>query len=406
MGSIIENLFWVSIMIVLGFIVRKMTGSQLGVLWRKILWEVLAVRLLIPFQVSSGKESIFLMSAGLSYTGAVRNGLISSHLIKQGQYTTAKNGLILHMPVLYVVLCISFAVSIFLIFRHHEQYGFAINDFCASLQDTGKYAGKMRVYVGERVTSPMIFGYRNPVLLLPKREIREEELKFILDHECAHYRMRDLWYKRLILLVNDVYWFNPLLYLMRRMAYEDVELYCDEVVTARYNEQEKGRYCEVVLNLAAGVTRDNHFALEFAGNTKRLKERIRAVFEKKNLKAGFIVLAVFLVSLLACEGMMEVVVANPPENGIYEVSESTIRDVMRACEKRLNLLGEFGQVTIRYSYDLNRPAYSKEELNENLRIVISSSRYEELSDLMRESIGDFVNSYFGWELETVVVTGE
>ncbi len=170
----------------------------MGDILENILWGMLAIRMLIPFQVHFGIERVLKLSAGLSYTGALREGVISAGITGQNQYAMSRMGFFLHMPVLYIMVFLSICVSIYLFFRYHERYGFAINRLRVSLQDTGKQVEGMEAY------------------------------------ESIHYRKRDLRYKRLILFVNDVFWFNPFMYLMRRIAYEE---------PMKYQKVQYGKQC-------------------------------------------------------------------------------------------------------------------------------------------------------------------
>ena len=73
----------------------------------------------------------------------------------------------------------------------------------------------LEIIISESLRSPMLFGYSNTRLLLPKNNYNEKELDSILRHELTHYKNRDLWYKLLMLFTCDLYWFNPLLRLMK-----------------------------------------------------------------------------------------------------------------------------------------------------------------------------------------------
>lgn len=64
----------------------------------------------------------------------------------------------------------------------------------------------------------MLLGLLRPVILLPERASGGAEETLMLRHELLHLRRHDLAYKLLLLLVNGIHWFNPLVWWMGREA--------------------------------------------------------------------------------------------------------------------------------------------------------------------------------------------
>lgn len=79
----------------------------------------------------------------------------------------------------------------------------------------------------------------------------ENALRHALLHELVHYRRRDLWLNALLLLVKSLYWFNPLMWWMEKLAIRDTELACDEEVLRLLPPEEHALYGETVLSAAA-----------------------------------------------------------------------------------------------------------------------------------------------------------
>lgn len=123
----------------------------------------------------------------------------------------------------------------------------ALADVCTEL----RIRTPIRVKTTDMLDAPMLTGVFRPVLLLPRRDIGEKELQFILLHELTHYRRRDLWYKWFAFFVNALHWFNPLIYLTVRQINEECEISCDLAVTAHMSEEDKAGYMGTILALAA-----------------------------------------------------------------------------------------------------------------------------------------------------------
>lgn len=100
------------------------------------------------------------------------------------------------------------------------------------------------------VDSPMLAGLFHPVILLPHTPVAGglEELSLVLLHELCHLRRRDILYKALLNAAGAFHWFNPLVWVMVRQGVRDMELCCDDGVSALLTEQEQKRYAQTILS--------------------------------------------------------------------------------------------------------------------------------------------------------------
>ena len=153
----------------------------------------------------------------------------------------------------------------------------------------GEISAKDRIHVriSREIKTPMLFGYSKPIIVLPHRRYHEEEAEMILRHEIQHYKNRDLWYKFLIMFVCDLYWFNPVLRLMKKAAYQDIECICDEKVVRRLDLKGKKIYASTILETAARGKREVVFGTHFSRGKRSVETRIRNIFTRKN-KWGYV----------------------------------------------------------------------------------------------------------------------
>jgi uncharacterized protein (TIGR03435 family) len=80
---------------------------------------------------------------------------------------------------------------------------------------------------------PGVFGIWKPVLLLPEgisSRLAPAQLKAILAHELCHVRRRDNLTGAIHILVEIVFWFHPLVWLIRARLLAERERACDEDV--------------------------------------------------------------------------------------------------------------------------------------------------------------------------------
>lgn len=67
-----------------------------------------------------------------------------------------------------------------------------------------------KVYQCPVIKVPMVFGFRNPSILLPEEVgLDNQQLYFILYHEMMHHFNHDLYIQMIIELLSILYWWNP-----------------------------------------------------------------------------------------------------------------------------------------------------------------------------------------------------
>lgn len=163
------------------------------------------------------------------------------------------------------------------------------------------------LYRCSRIHTPMLMGFRRPVILLPE-DVPAGSLEAALVHELTHLKHRDTWYMLLMTLARCVHWFNPLVWLMVRVARRDMELCCDYDLLNGQGEEVRRAYGRAILDQMTG--RDQGFSgltTGFSGSKKEVFARFRAMMDTTPKRKGRVVLvlagtAVLLSgSLVACQ---------------------------------------------------------------------------------------------------------
>ena len=181
----------------------------------------------------------------------------------------------------------------------------------------GYYEG-LPVYRCAVVPAPVLAGLVRPRVYLPEG-LRGEPCAFALLHEHAHAIRRDLWYKALLVWVNALFWFHPLVWLLRRSAERDIEIACDAQVLRERDQAYRQRYGAALLSFAAGVGRGAPLTSSFAGGMPGLRLRFRALVDTAPKRAGRAALALVLCAALLGAGVVACRTAEDerPEDGIY-----------------------------------------------------------------------------------------
>ena len=157
------------------------------------------------------------------------------------------------------------------------------------------------------IHTPMLMGFRRPVILLPA-DVPAGSLEAALAHELTHLKHRDTWYMLLMTLARCVHWFNPLVWLMVRVARRDMELCCDYDLLNGQGEEVRRAYGRAILDQMTG--RDRGFSgltTGFSGSKKEVFARFRAMMDTAPKRKGRALLAlaaatiVLSGSLVACQ---------------------------------------------------------------------------------------------------------
>jgi bla regulator protein BlaR1 len=91
----------------------------------------------------------------------------------------------------------------------------------------------IRALVTPGGVEPGIVGFLRPVLVLPARlleHLNPRQLGAILAHEMCHVRRRDNLFAAVHMVVEAIFWFNPLVWWIGSRMVEERELACDEEV--------------------------------------------------------------------------------------------------------------------------------------------------------------------------------
>lgn len=186
---------------------------------------------------------------------------------------------------------------------------------------------KVKVFFCRDIDIPMGIGLIRRSILLPEGSYEEEELEYILLHEYTHFRNHDLLVKFMLYTFCCIYWWNPLVYLIKRDIDGLLEVKCDLVVTKEMTEAKKARYLEVILQ-SLKKSEAQKYRIQCAAtlasgkHTCEMKERFQAVMgrRKRSRKAGICFVIVGLV-LFAASYLFVVqpsYEAPPPEEGVTE----------------------------------------------------------------------------------------
>ena len=202
-----------------------------------------------------------------------------------------------------------------------------------------------------KAASPMIIGFVRPILVMPEETYCREELYFILKHELIHLKRHDIYFKLLLLAVNALHWFNPVVWFMRKEATIDMELSCDEGVVRGMNFEARKVYTETLISaLYRQCARRISLSTQFYGGKQVMKKRFKNILLGTKRKNGFslVVCTVLLTSALGSLVGCSIKEMASAEKGIVytDVGALRVRDEADRDATVIGLLPDGAEVTI------------------------------------------------------------
>ena len=178
----------------------------------------------------------------------------------------------------------------------------------------GKYTTQNVLLMGDsETTSPFTVGILHKYIVIPAIMINaldEEEIEFVLSHECYHASQNDVGRKVLMIVLNCLNWFNPLFYFLKDNLSAWMEIACDEAVTERFDGRQKRKYAALIiksLELENIRNKSHLYCVCYSGNNvKHYKRRIVEIMgeKKRNGLHGKVFVSALAVFSLTCSNVV------------------------------------------------------------------------------------------------------
>ncbi|MDE7311233.1 MAG: M56 family metallopeptidase [Eubacterium sp.] len=157
------------------------------------------------------------------------------------------------------------------------------------------------LYQSYGVKVPVFAGIVHPAIYLPVSNWTQEQLHVILIHELNHFRQRDLWLKRIALLLVALHWLNPAVWIFQRLVILWSEYSCDWLCYPMCGG--KKAYFQVITALALeqGKMFNNSTSTLFA-NSSELEQRIQYLKSCGKKRKGVVWVSALLAAIMILTG--------------------------------------------------------------------------------------------------------
>jgi hypothetical protein len=216
--------------------------------------------------------------------------------------------------------------------------------------------------------TPFVVGLWRPRIILPldSRIWSDERRTFVLLHELAHIKRRDLLTQFLAGSVVAVNWFNPFSWLLFSKMMRLRELACDDFVLLQ--DQQPVRYAETLLGVAAAYRSMNHaHGIAMAGKLD-LARRIHCALDSTRVRVPFgkrTLFSVVAASLFLCLAIgtiqLRAGVAEPPDEAVAggsrhaETRETANTDISAALKSDGAIDEEARSMVVRVLDEQSKP---------------------------------------------------
>ncbi|MCI8488688.1 MAG: M56 family metallopeptidase [Lachnospiraceae bacterium] len=246
--SLLMSVIWSSVLAAFNYCCRKKKFfiRQLGMTNLLFLYLFSIVRMLVPYTFSftrvipsQGVINDFYKSACMDKIGVTQFSLIS------------------------VLSVIWMGVSTALILKFLFQYRKAVAEVssCPICEDEqcrrvfhrvlNQSRTELRIAIRRsgNIHVPMGVGIFKKSILLPRQAYSDSELYYILRHEYTHFQNRDLMIKLFMHIYWCIFWWNPVIWFLKRDLSQILEIKCDLDVTERMKNQDKAGYLTAIVKI-------------------------------------------------------------------------------------------------------------------------------------------------------------
>ena len=324
-----------SVLIVVIMVLRYIFKGKISLRLQYGLWLVVAIRLLLPFNIGTSSFSVQNIAEKAMTQPQVKTAIeFSEQVIPVTSYESAYKevvekyeeegrfiegigaeemeameyeayALMKEVSIAEIVQKVAFIIWFIGIVIVGVTFFVSNIIFARRLKNTRKRLQvpdvKLPVYVSDLVESPCLFGVFKPAIYVTEAVAKNDTLlRHSLFHERTHYTHGDLYWSLIRCICLSLHWYNPLVWKAAILSKQDAELACDEGTIRKLGEDERIDYGKTLIQLTCERKQELFVvATTMTSEKKSIKERIILIARKPKLKvyALILVVAVILTSI-------------------------------------------------------------------------------------------------------------
>lgn len=322
---LLKTSFAGSLLVGLILLIRFIFRNRLGAKWTYLLWFLLIIRLMMPIAPESSLSIFNLLH--LFEPKSVENYLQDGQKLL-GIETKASSGENFYEAEHYSVavkrgasspdlLTVIWGLGVLALCVHTTYLNLRIRiglRNCKIIKDPrvlhllkqcqSELNSKDHVVLAEGNISqvPLVMGVIKPYIVLPlgtRSKLTQAELRYILLHELAHIKRKDLWLNWLLYMLQIMHWFNPVIWYGFYRLRLDREMSCDATVLAHLRREECKDYGLALISYLEKYPYWSPLIPVSSFGGSSFKERINriATFKRESDKQGYVFITVIFLVL-------------------------------------------------------------------------------------------------------------
>ena len=298
----------IAVSVVAGIILllKKIFEDKLSPKWQYGIWVLLAIRILIPVNVSSYVIPQFalwmeMLKAGIEEKmhSAFTNIYMPIRVYHVIPYITkAPLSITDWLFVIYIVGVIIFLlkylfayIRLRMLLKQGNQVNTEVETKLHSVCDTyGLKACKMVAVNG--LSSAFICGIFRPVLVIPAECDVDEK---VLLHELLHYKHHDILQNIVWCILRSLHWCNPLVHFAVNQIENDMESMCDQCVLELLEGEERREYGHILLSMANQKYARIPGTTSISNGGNNISKRIAAIVRFKKYPQGMALVSICII---------------------------------------------------------------------------------------------------------------
>lgn len=322
-------------------IIKRLFRQKLGANWHYYIWFMLILRLIIPFTPSAPfsvfnfipdyQQVINLPQISISSadeansTASIQtndnNGNTSSETLPEiknvqlpkasspkAWFNWSTSALVWMSGVIAIFLYI-LLVNRLLLLRAKKLPVCDSEDILKILNECKsklKVHSEVTVLYDADIKSPAIFGLFHPKISISPdilNKLSSEELSYVFMHELSHLKRGDLLVNGLVLTIQAMYWFNPLVWYALHQMKQDCEISCDANALASLKPEDHKKYGQTIINLLQLLS-EPHWAPGTLGFINKFNtRRIIMISKFKKTTIKWTIAALALTVFVGCSSL-------------------------------------------------------------------------------------------------------
>ncbi|MGE5328672.1 MAG: M56 family metallopeptidase [Deltaproteobacteria bacterium] len=293
---ILTTSIYASVVGIVIIIFKTILKNRINAFWHYAIWGILLLKLVVPFGPESAVSlfntvPIHTQEINTVYQTWQKNAAAGAAVHTEAT-TTAKpemklaseevsiedivpyiwfSGILLMLLGLIFINC-SFHIKLR---KKTISADERVNSILEACKSRLKIRDNIQVMFQDIIGTPSLFGIIRPKILLTSAvsNLSDKELQYVLLHELAHYKRKDLFVNYLLLVLQAVHWFNPIMWYCFMRVRQDMELATDEMVLGILENSEHKDYGKALLAV-----------LESFNSPKLIPKLLGMIDDKKNIK--------------------------------------------------------------------------------------------------------------------------